>query len=98
MKSKKKKAGAMDDLKKLRKLVDLIDSELVNLISARQQLAEAIGKLKKQNKISIKNPLREQVILDRTTSIARKKKLDDEFVKKIFKLIIKHSRKIQAKA
>lgn len=98
MKPDKQKTTAINQLISMRKLVDRIDREFLNLLSARQQLAEAIGKIKKQNNISITNPLREQVILCRTVSIARKKKLDEEFVKKIFKLIIKQSRKIQRKA
>lgn len=98
MKLDKKRTKAIIQLKSMRKLVDRIDREFLNLISARQQLAEAIGKIKKQNNLSITNPEREQIILERTSSIARKKKLDDKFVRKIFQLIIKQSRIIQRKA
>ncbi|MDP2209225.1 MAG: chorismate mutase [Bacteroidota bacterium] len=98
MKPDKKRTTAINQLKSMRKLVDRIDSELVNLIAVRQHLAEAIGKIKKQNNLSITNPEREQIILERTSSIARRKMLDDKFVRKIFQLIIKQSRIIQRKA
>ncbi|MDI6803617.1 MAG: chorismate mutase [Bacteroidota bacterium] len=98
MKPDKKKTTAINQLKSMRKLIDRIDSQLVNLIAVRQHLAEEIGKIKKQNNLTITNPEREQLILERTSSIARKKKLDNKFVKKVFQLILKQSRIIQRKA
>lgn len=98
MKPDKKRTTAINQLKSMRKLVDRIDNELVNLIAARQHLAEAIGKVKKQNNLSIASPEREKIIIERIASIACKKKLDEKFVRKIFQLIIKQSRIIQRKA
>ncbi len=98
MKQDKKRITTINQLKSIRKLVDRIDSQLVNLIALRQNLSQEIGKIKKQNNLSVINPEREEMILERTSSIARKKKIDDKFVKKIFQLIIKQSRIIQRKA
>lgn len=95
---RKKKNNVISRLISTRRLVDRIDSKLVTLIKTRQQLSEAIGKIKKRNDLNVVNSEREREILDRIASIARKKKLDEDFMQKIYRLILKQSRKIQRKA
>ncbi len=95
---RKKKNNVISRLISTRRLVDRIDSKLVTLIKIRQQLSEAIGKIKKRNDLNVVNSEREREILDRIASIARKKKLDEDFMQKIYRLILKQSRKIQRKA
>ncbi len=54
----------MDTINELRKKIDKIDQEIINLILERSELAHKIGIYKKQNQLSIYNPEREKQIYE----------------------------------
>jgi len=75
-----------------RKKIDLIDHQLIKLLSKRLESVKKIGEYKKKNKIKIINKKRENEILkDRI----KNSKLSKKFIKKLFSLIIIESRKTQ---
>lgn len=82
-------------LEKLRKGIDSLDAKLVDLLSKRRFLSLSIKEIKKKEKIRIYSPEREKQVIDRCKSLSRQKGLDPYFVEKVFKLIIKESKKIQ---
>lgn len=79
----------------LRKIMDKIDKDIINLISRRLKTAKSIGKIKKQTSIKILDTNREKIVLDNIAKNTKKKALNEEFTKKLFKDIIKESKKVQ---
>ncbi len=76
----------MDQIKKIRKKIDNIDERISKLLKKRAEKVIAIGVIKKEEKLDIKDEEREAKIIT---------KLDTDFEKEIFKKIIEESRKIQ---
>ncbi|MGB5874910.1 MAG: chorismate synthase, partial [Bacteroidota bacterium] len=89
-----RKSGA---LKQLRDSVDLIDHNILLLLSERQALVRQIGDLKRRKKRSILDARREREILVKQIPLARELELDDEFVTDLFQAIFQLARTTQAK-
>ena len=75
----------MKDLNNLRTQIDQIDEKILDLIKKRFNLAIEIGKHKKENGLSIKDPDREKEIMSNKTGI----------YKKIWELLLKESKRLQ---
>ena len=71
--------------------IDVINSEILDLLNKRMDLVKKIGKKKKELGIAIKDPKREEEIYNRLDNLADEKKIDREFVRDIFKKIIDKS-------
>lgn len=84
------------DIGKLRKQIDRVDGEILDLLNKRLKLAKQIGKIKKLNKEDIYAPNREKEIL---LTLIRKNKgpLPNDELKNIFREIIKTSLLLQKK-
>ncbi len=82
-------------MQNLRSKINKIDLQLLTLLAERQKVSREIGIYKKQNKIAINQPKREQELLAKLSSISKKKKIDPIFVQKLFKLIFHYSKKVQ---
>ena len=79
-------------LEKVRKVIDLIDEEILALLAERLTLVGTVPKLK--NIIQDKD--REESILDRLRSTAKKNgRLREEFVELIYSEILAESRRLQ---
>ena len=76
----------MDELKKLRKKIDQIDSEIAKYLRKRLETIEKIRKFKKNSSLDIRDPKRETEIIS---------KLETNYEKNIFKEILKQSRNVQ---
>lgn len=76
----------MDELEKLRKEIDQIDSKIANNLKKRLGTIEKIRKFKKKSNLDIKDPKRETEIMS---------KLETDYEKNVFKEILKQSRKVQ---
>lgn len=76
-----------DNIDELRARIDLLDADLLDLLSNRMKVVDEIGKYKKQNNITILQPKRWDKILDKVSEKGREKGLDNEFLEKIFKAI-----------
>ncbi|HIE26956.1 TPA: prephenate dehydratase [Candidatus Poribacteria bacterium] len=59
----------MNDIEKLRKKIDEIDAEILNLLNQRTELALQIGKVKSQNNDNVYVPHREKAIIERLKSL-----------------------------
>jgi len=84
----------LQKLKRKRIKIDFLDRKLLTLLNQRLRIAPEIRKIKKEMGKKIYDPKREKEILDR---LKRKNKgpLKDEDLKKIFRMIMKVSRKSQ---
>jgi chorismate mutase len=82
----------MDELNNLRNKVDKLDHELLGIIKKRLLVSKYIGDYKKKNNFKIRDRKREKEILQ---DKLEKSSLDGKFIKKLFKLILNESRRIQ---
>ena len=72
----------------LRKKIDDIDEKLVLLLEDRMDLCKCIGDLKRRNKLSIKDRLREDEVYLHIMAKALESGLNPQKVEEIFKDII----------
>jgi chorismate mutase/prephenate dehydratase len=86
---------SLQKLKKKRKKIDLIDRKLLNLLNQRLRLAIEVGNIKKKMGEKIRDPRREEEVLERLKKIDRGP-LREEDLEKIFKTIMRVCRKSQA--
>lgn len=83
----------MDKLTELRKEIDAIDGEVINLIGKRFEISRKIGKIKRENGFVIEDKKREnEIIEDRI----RNSKFSRGFIVNFFDLIFKESKLMQA--
>ena len=80
----------------LREKMDKIDSDLLDLISKRMDVAKAIGHYKKKNNITILQAERWDEIVQSRMQTGLEKQLDKGFVKKLFEIIHQESINQQA--
>ena len=86
-----------ENIDNLRKQIDEVDEELLNLLSSRMKLAEAIGGYKKRNNISILQSSRWNEILETAIREGAKRGLSDEFVTKYLHAVHEESISHQVK-
>ncbi len=88
----------LTEMAQLRTKIDASDSKLLEIIGQRMQISEAIGKLKKENKIAVLQNQRWLEILERMKEVGSKKGLSEEFILNFFKAIhqesISHQEKV----
>jgi len=85
---------SLQKLKKKRKNIDLIDRKLLNLLNQRLRIALEVGSIKKKMGEKIRDPRREEEVLERLKKIDRGP-LREEDLEKIFKTIMRVCRKSQ---
>lgn len=76
-----------ESIDELRARIDVIDNELLDLLSRRMKVSDEIGKYKKQNNITILQPGRWDKILEKVFQKGNQLELDNEFLEKVFKAI-----------
>ena len=76
-----------DELLALRKEIDRIDAELVDLLSRRFQVTAQVGELKARNGLDSVDPARELEKLERLKMLAEEKSLNTEFILDMFQTI-----------
>jgi len=72
-----------------RKRIDAIDEKLLRLLEERVEEAHKIGASKKRLGKPIRDPDREAEVLE---NVSKSTKLEKDFVKKLFKLIVGYCR------
>jgi len=82
----------MKDIIKLRKEINKIDRETIRLLRKRFKISRSIGYYKKKNKLKIRDLKRENKIIEEKI---KESKLNKVFVKNLYNLIFKESRRIQ---
>jgi chorismate mutase len=98
----RKETDTADDynnkLSKLRANIDVLDANLLELLSKRMKVADEIGQVKKEKNVAILQNNRWNEILEKMISEGSKKGLTEEFVTKLFKAVhqesITHQEKI----
>jgi chorismate mutase len=85
----------MDELTNLRKIIDVLDDEILSLIAERQVVVERIGRLKASQKIAVYDPKREEILKQYHQDLSEKYSLSIEFVINLFEIIMEESRKTQ---
>jgi chorismate mutase/prephenate dehydratase len=83
----------MSDLAEMRKEIDEIDAQLLELLRRRIRVAEQVGKYKLAKGMRIEDPEREKQVLSR--ALANAGELSREFVRDIFERIILESKRAQ---
>lgn len=78
-------------LRNLRKEIDDIDEELLNLIAKRMNVSEEIGEFKKKHDVTVLQMGRWKQVLERNINKGAKLGLNEESVKEIFEIIHKDS-------
>lgn len=82
-------------LQNLRKEIDIIDDELLNLLAKRLNVSEKIGEFKKEHKVAVLQMDRWSKVLDDHINKGVNLGLEEESVKEIFEVIHKDSIKKQ---
>ncbi len=83
-------------LEKLRKNIDAVDEQLVQLLAQRLNISREIAKYKRQNNSPIMDEKRELEIIEDRTAKFKELGIDDKrFVAELFGLIIRKSLEVQ---
>ena len=83
------------DIEHWRREIDDIDAELLRLLNMRARLALKVGALKQAADIPFLDPARERTVLQRLQEI-NDGPLDERAVGKVFRRIIRESRRLEA--
>jgi len=81
----------------LRRKIDKLDDEILEILHQRFTLVETIGNYKKKNNVTVLQPNRWQEILTKARQTALELNLNPDFVEKIFKTIHEESINSQTK-
>lgn len=84
-------------MKQIRQQIDGIDKEIIKLLSKRMKLAVKLGKFKKKEGLPVLDKKREEEMLKKLQKQAKKLGLDPKSVSKLYKEILKESRRVQIK-
>ncbi len=87
--------GLLKNFKVLRKDIDDIDTELVNLLRQRQEKIEEIGRLKLKENLAIYQKERWLDILNKAIHNAQENNINQKFIEQLFRLLHQESLKIQ---
>ncbi len=79
----------MSNLNKLRKEIENIDYEIMNLIYKRCQLGGKVIEIKIKNGNHIRNSKQEKIVLNRALKYSKVRNINSSIMKNIFKYIIK---------
>ena len=82
-------------IQELRNVIDEIDEGIVHLLNWRIEIALEIGKLKRDKGLPLRIPHREREVLRRVWG-RNKGPLSDGAVSRLFRLIIRETRKVEA--
>jgi len=85
-------------LRGMRHSIDLIDRNILLLLAERQELARAIGHLKRGRRKGIVDTKREQEIMRREISLAGELSLEKQFVQELFRAIFHLARSVQRRS
>ena len=86
------------DLLEVRELIDEVDRRLVDLLLQRHDLSKRAGHIKRREGQPVRDPAREDAVLDQRAAWARDGGLDVDGTIRIFRAILEQSRACQATA
>jgi len=85
------------DIERWRKEIDELDEELLRLLNMRARLAVKVGALKRASGLPVADPERERFVLERLQGV-NPGPLDSRAVVRLFRRIIRESRRVEALA
>ncbi|WP_131793917.1 chorismate mutase [Fluoribacter gormanii] len=85
----------MNTLEELRKQIEQTDASLIEILAKRQELSKQIGVLKSQEGKKIMDRSREKQLFEYYEHLSKQYHLQEEFINRVFKIIIANSRKVQ---
>ena len=80
-----------NNLNILRTKINLVDSQLLDILGKRMNIAEEIGVLKKENNVAVLQSKRWNEILEKMIVDGKKKDLSEQFILRVFKAIHQES-------
>lgn len=83
------------DLSEIRKKLDTLDAELVNIIAKRQELIPDVAEYKKKNNVKRYQPEREKEIIEAKRKMAEKASVNPDLIEDLIKRIIEDSHRIE---
>lgn len=84
------------DILPLRKNIDRIDSQILELLAQRQTQVERVIHLKKKHNIPVWHPAREEDLISKLRTQAGKADIDPDFMEDLYRVILRQSREHQA--
>lgn len=87
--------ASMSTIEQLREQIEQADAVIIETLSKRQELSKQIGQLKLNRGREIIDLTREKKLFEFYEDLSERHHLQQTFVKRLFKLIIAHSRKVQ---
>lgn len=81
----------MEILKPYREKIDALDQEIVDLLVQREKIIYDVAAIKKQNNIEAVLPARVEAVRENAVQLAVSKGGDAEYMREIYKTIIKLS-------
>jgi chorismate mutase len=85
---------AAPEIDDLRREIDEIDRQILDLLAARVRVVLAVGDYKRRNGVAVYDPERERSLLARLASLAPEP-LDGDTVRRIFERLIDESRRLE---
>ena len=77
---------SLDKIAKIRQKIDEVDREIIHSLAKRRSLIEKIANFKDPN--NIRDLKREKEIIKNITTVAKKNKLEETFIKNLYKKIM----------
>jgi chorismate mutase / prephenate dehydratase len=83
------------ELNELRKQIDEIDAQIVELIASRLKIAKKVGKEKQNSRLPIEDRKREEKVIEHVKAIAKKEGISGDDIEDIYEQILTVMRNIQ---
>ncbi|MFZ3076968.1 MAG: chorismate mutase [Candidatus Aenigmatarchaeota archaeon] len=87
----------MKTIEELRVEIDKLNTEIVELLSKRMEVAGEIAEYKKRRGLPVRAPEREKAVIESVKILAKEKGLDEKMAEDVFWKIIEHTRKSEEK-
>jgi monofunctional chorismate mutase len=78
----------MDDLQKLREKINEVDDQILKALSERAKICKAIGDIKKQQGLSVRDISRENEVYQRVKEKSAKFSLDPAQIEAVYREIV----------
>jgi chorismate synthase len=95
--SQKNLEDTAGDLECLRGQIDSVDHRLIQLLVERERISQAVGRLKKEKGLAIRDQRRETDMVEQRVRWAEELGLSGEIIRRLFPHVLKTSRQIQEK-
>lgn len=88
-----KKMVADMSMDKLRKEIEEIHEDLLNLLKKRSEITKKIAKIKKEQNLPIYDPFREELLIQNMKKLAAEKDIDPQMAELMLRIILTFSKK-----